>query len=254
MLRTLTDEGVLLPHWGRWRLDATGLTQMRLPSEAASLLRRRIQAIDPIARTVLTAASVIGMSFEVALLETVAPATAFQVSAALTESRRSQLIEGAGDGLFRFVHHTVRETLLAECDGPVLEGLHQAVAEALDAEGTTGDSSEALTFEVEGEASVATIGLSGALGTGHDSPDADKIYRVAYHYAGRNPDPRSRRDERRRAFLPGKRHLRVSTTRGPRSSSSRPNARSRPYPGRWNRRLECRSAMRSCGRARSKTP
>ncbi len=68
VLRTLTDEGVLLPYWGRWRLDPTALTRMHLPSETATILRRRIAALDGVTHSVMAAAAVIGVSFEEWLL------------------------------------------------------------------------------------------------------------------------------------------------------------------------------------------
>lgn len=171
VLRTLLDEGVLLPHWGRWELDALSVVSMHLPGGTASLLRRRIAGLDGVVRRVLVAAAVLGMIVDPAVLVDVAASEREEVGAALAEALRSQLLEVTGDGKFRFIHHNVRETLLDATGDGDLKEFHQRAAEALDAKIPSarldpGDSTSRERAPQEPD----------------EPQDSDLLYTVAYHY------------------------------------------------------------------------
>lgn len=154
LTRTLVDEGVLLPYWGRWQLDAKALAAMHLPRETASLLARRIGALDPVTRSVLESAAVVGMEFEEGMVAAAAAASAESVAIALSDARRADLIEVAGGDSHRFIHHTVRDALSTALDERAAKEIHRRIAEALD---------DPTTVERE-------------------DLDADRAYRLAYHY------------------------------------------------------------------------
>jgi signal transduction histidine kinase len=154
VVRAFVDEGALLPHWGRWQLDRGAATRMQLPIETASLLRRRIGTQSERARSVLTVAAVAGMAFDEDLLGAASPLGGSLVRTAVAEAVRSELVEEAGEGGYRFIHHTVREALLGVCAPAELAELHQRIAEVLAARGGV---------------------------------DADQLYRVAFHYASGVP-------------------------------------------------------------------
>ncbi|HEX7671074.1 MAG TPA: AAA family ATPase, partial [Polyangiaceae bacterium] len=185
VVRTLVDEGVLLPHWGEWKLDAEAVAQMHLPSHTTSLLRRRIAGLDAETRATLTTAAAIGMTFENELLVSVVGGESTGPASALAEARRSQLVEPAGARAHRFIHHTVRDALLG--DESQLRAIHQRIAETLDA-----SAKSSLKFEIEAEtpdASKLVLGSPGLSSSGWQ--DADPLYRVAFHFAagvpGQNP-------------------------------------------------------------------
>jgi signal transduction histidine kinase/ActR/RegA family two-component response regulator len=185
VLRTLVDEGVLLPYWGRWVLDSSALTQMQLPSGTTSLLRRRIGNLDETTRSVLTTAAVIGMTFEDELLVSSMPAHPEWVTEGLAEAQRAQVIEAAGGETHRFIHHTVRDALLGVCEERTLEEVHQLVAEALDARGAD-TSASGLRFEIENSGAASEF-MKELRPLDTSAVDADPLYRLAFHYAAGVP-------------------------------------------------------------------
>ncbi len=180
VLRTLLDEGVLLPRWGRWELDAQSVLSMHVPGGTASLLRRRIAALDATARRVLLAGAVLGMLVDPVVLAPIAASEREEVGAALAEALRSQLLEVTSDGKFRFIHHTIREALLDSTEDGELREFHQRAAEVLD-EQLTGSA----------EPSKAPLPRDA-----EEPQDSDLLYTVAFHYGmgvpGRNASARIR--------------------------------------------------------------
>lgn len=166
LLRTLVDEGVLLPHWGGWQLDSKALSEMHLPRGTENLLAHRIAALDPVTRSVLAAGAIIGMEFDDSLLSVSSADDASSIAPALAEARRAELVEADDVVGHRFIHHSVRDALLSGLDESAAGEIHGRVAEALDRQ----------------------------LGRKHHETDADRLYRVAYHYglgdAGRIPAER----------------------------------------------------------------
>ncbi len=192
VVRTLVDEAVLLPSWGKWLLDADALTRMHLPRETASLLRRRIDSLEPATRSLLTVGAAFGVSFEEELLVAASTASTQEVAAMLGDAQRAQLIEPAGDAGFRFIHHTLRDVLLAAADPGLLQLTHQRIAEVFDEKEARRAGSGELRFEIE-QGRVSSSGLlRGDAPTTADS-DADPIYRLAFHYAAGVPGKTSAR-------------------------------------------------------------
>lgn len=191
VVRTLVDEAVLLPSWGKWLLDADGLTRMHLPRETASLLRRRIDSLEPATRSLLTVGAALGVSFEEELLVAASTASTQEVAATLSDAQRAQLIEPAGDAGFRFIHHTLRDVLLAAADPGLLPVTHQRIAEVFDEREARKAGSGALRFEIE-QPRASSSGLPVGDPVSADS-DADPAYRLAFHYAAGVPGKTSAR-------------------------------------------------------------
>lgn len=181
VLRTLLDEGVLLPHWGRWEVDEQAVLSMHLPGGTASLLRRRLAGLDAVTRHVLASAAVLGMTVDPSILPSVAADDRERIGMALAEALRSQLLEVTGEGRFRFIHHTIREALLDGTSVTELQALHQRTAETLDG--------QVIQTAARADSSAGTR-------EPEESPDSDLLYTVAFHYGlgvpGRNTPARVR--------------------------------------------------------------
>jgi signal transduction histidine kinase/CheY-like chemotaxis protein/tetratricopeptide (TPR) repeat protein len=178
VLRTLLDDGVLLPYWGRWQLDSKKLTQAHLPVEAASLLRRRIEGLEDRSRHILTVAAFLGSVFEPEIVARAAQVTTAELASSLADAIRAQLVEARSDGSCEFVHHAIRETLLSGCDAPAAASVHQRIAEVLDAAGIADTGSEALRFEIDIDGNDEQV-----MNERQPFADADPLYRLAFHYA-----------------------------------------------------------------------
>ncbi|HMJ12289.1 MAG TPA: AAA family ATPase [Polyangiaceae bacterium] len=184
IVRTMLEAGVLVPFWGRWQVDAQAVAKMELSGETAALLARRIDDLDDMTVATLSAAAVVGKSFDDAVLPAVCELEGGHVHAALAEARRALLIESAPRGRHRFLHDSVREALLQRLGEPARRGLHQRVAETLDAavQGDTQASETQGWSPVLGQelASVAReLEKSLALPTNRSSASS----RIDFHYA-----------------------------------------------------------------------
>ncbi|HVU03470.1 MAG TPA: ATP-binding protein [Polyangiaceae bacterium] len=185
VLRTLVDEGILLPHWGRWALDARALAETDLPSGTVNLLRRRIDRLEPTTRAVLGVAAVLGMTFDESELEASTRAQGRSSLDALAEGIRAHVVEPHAPGSHRFIHHVVRDALLAAMDESTLREANQAVAQALDRHELAPTE---LRFEIE-----RTPASGDRAPEALRALDADPVYRVASHYAAGVPSRTPRR-------------------------------------------------------------
>lgn len=187
LLRTLVDEGALLPYWGRWKLDGKALSEMHLPRGSTSLLARRIAGLEPTTRSVLSSAAIVGMAFENELLPAAAAVGSKSVLSALAEARRAELIESEVGGSYRFIHHTVRDALLAGLTERASQIIHRRVAEALD----DSHALESCTrLDLQADRSGRSAGSPSSVSPDRigDTVDADHVYRVATHYGAGPPD------------------------------------------------------------------
>lgn len=130
-IRAVIDAGLLRPSWGRWLLDEAGLDALALPADVMDLVLRRVDALGPEARRLLTIAAALGSRFTSTQVARVDGADA--VDAKLADAVDARLVEPAGTGGYAFVHDRIREALLDDLDEAAQRGLHQRVAEALDA-------------------------------------------------------------------------------------------------------------------------
>jgi eukaryotic-like serine/threonine-protein kinase len=137
-VRALVGGGFVSPCWGRTVVDLAGLSHVDIAGDVTELLGRQVAQLGT-GREVLTAAAAVGDRFGLSVLVQAAggddPAgagAAGRVVAALTEGVDQRLIEPVGRDEYTFVHHRVREQLLAGLDPAELRALHQRIAGALD--------------------------------------------------------------------------------------------------------------------------
>ncbi|WP_375758899.1 diguanylate cyclase domain-containing protein [Corallococcus exercitus] len=162
-VRAMLDSGLLVPHWGAWKLDTEELDRLQLPNDVIQLVVRRLGSLRDEARRVLTAAAVVGMRFPTALLGPSCGLGEDEVLAALSEAVTARLADFKDAGTCAFVHNRVREALLGGLSVDEVRALHRRIATALDAQ--------------EGQ-------------------DASKTYALARHYAlGEAPEHARRRYE-----------------------------------------------------------
>jgi DNA-binding CsgD family transcriptional regulator len=109
LLAGLVTSGRLVREDGAWTV--TGALRPSVPFDFAASLRPRLDALDPTARTVLSAAALLGRRFDWELLADVAAVDADRAVEALRAAATEQLIETDGDD-FRFRHALTREAVL----------------------------------------------------------------------------------------------------------------------------------------------
>jgi DNA-binding CsgD family transcriptional regulator len=111
LLAGLVTSGRLLRDGGAWTV--TGVLTPAVPFDFAASLRPRLDTLDPTARTVLSAAALLGRRFEWELLPEVADIDGDEVVEALRAAARAQLIDVDGSD-FRFRHALTREAVLQD--------------------------------------------------------------------------------------------------------------------------------------------
>ncbi len=124
MLEAGLDSGRLVPHWGRWRLEGSGLD---LPGDAVDTLVARLKALDLRQSRLLQRAAVLGLQFQAHELEGEEGA----VHSLLAEARRMRLVERIEGEHYRFLHERLRLALLEELSPQQLRELHAAAAATL---------------------------------------------------------------------------------------------------------------------------
>lgn len=133
-VRAMLDSGLLVPHWGAWKLDTEELDRLQLPQDVIQLVVRRLGSLRDEARRVLTAAAVVGMRFSTGLLGPSCGLGEDEVLAALSEAVMARLVDFKGTGTCAFVHNRVREALLGGLSVDEVRALHRRIATALDAQ------------------------------------------------------------------------------------------------------------------------
>lgn len=144
-LRSALDAGVLRPNWGTFLVDAEALASLDLPSDVLGLALRRLEALRPATRWLLTEAAVIGAHFSADILATISQWPLGDVHVALGEAARARVIEVQGSERYSFLHEGVRDTLLAALDLASGKRAHEILAVALEA---TGDTRPEVVYEI----------------------------------------------------------------------------------------------------------
>jgi diguanylate cyclase (GGDEF)-like protein len=144
-LRSALEAGVLRPSWGTFSVDAEALASLDLPTDVRGLALRRLDALRPATRWLLTEASVIGSSFNVDLLATITRWPTGDVHVALGEAANARVVEAQGSERYVFLHEGVRDVLLASVDERASKKAHEMLARALQ---ETGDNRPEVVYDI----------------------------------------------------------------------------------------------------------
>jgi serine/threonine protein kinase/tetratricopeptide (TPR) repeat protein len=124
-------------HNGRWLLgEVEGSSNLRerlgLPSSIAELVGRRLRGLDHGALQAVHAAAILGREFDLELLALTAALDLGQLTAAYTDLRRRQILQGEAAGGIGFVHDKLREIAYDLVDDAQRGLLHRRAAAALE--------------------------------------------------------------------------------------------------------------------------
>ncbi|MBU2665181.1 diguanylate cyclase [Actinoplanes bogorensis] len=126
----LIDAGLLAPLWGTWWFDEAGARALPAADDVRELLAGRLTELPADAREVLVVAAVAGARFRAETL-VAAGLGEDRVVAALAQAADRRVLETRAGGWYAFIHHLLREELLAGHAEPEHRRLHASVAAAL---------------------------------------------------------------------------------------------------------------------------
>jgi class 3 adenylate cyclase len=131
MLRDALDRGDIFRGETGW--DRKSLVEMRLPRTVKDALLQRLERLAREHVSVLSAAAVVGRSFDLATLAAVAGVDEAAVLTALEASVTAQLIEEEDptSGRYRFRHALTREAVYEDLIVPRRQQLHARVADVI---------------------------------------------------------------------------------------------------------------------------
>jgi class 3 adenylate cyclase/tetratricopeptide (TPR) repeat protein len=131
ILRDALDSGDIFRTDKGW--DRKPLVEMRIPRTVKDAILQRLERLSREDVAVLSAASVMGRSFDVAALAAVADAPGAVVLSALEASVTAQLVEAedSTSGRYRFRHALTREAIYEDMVVPRRQQLHSRVADVL---------------------------------------------------------------------------------------------------------------------------
>jgi len=137
-VRAVLDAGLVTPSWGAWQLDLADLDRLELSGDAVDLVLQRIDGLGTESRRLLAAGAAGGRWFPAELTAAVCEIDPRRARALLAEAESRRLVTATSPDGYRFLHDRIREALLVGLDAVALRGLHQRIAEVLDA-AATGD-------------------------------------------------------------------------------------------------------------------
>ena len=181
LLRTLVEERTLVWRNGRWELASH--PRNLLPPRVAEAIRMRLTRLEPAVVDLLQVAAAAGRAFEPVLLAQVLGLDAERVEEHLQTAARAQLVRREADGTYAFSHDMVRETLYGDVGRARRRRLHQAIGEALEAQGVANSPRRLadLAFHFA-EAGEPARGVTYALASGEQALRASAPLEAIAHF------------------------------------------------------------------------
>ncbi|MBT6431966.1 MAG: response regulator [Deltaproteobacteria bacterium] len=132
-LRAMLMQGVLLPHWGEWKLDTAGLEKLNLPDNVLDISLHRLRELSQDTLVVLRQAAVVGARFDARLLNELHTEEQNAVYHAVAEASAARLLDTTGKrDHYVFIHDRVRIALLEQQADEQIKRTHQDLALALE--------------------------------------------------------------------------------------------------------------------------
>ena len=135
VFRHLQEEGRLFEPDGTWR-SQIDLAEVEVPESLRLVIGRRLEKLDDGSRRALTAAAVIGRTFDFELLEAITDLDEETLLDAIETAERLDLIQPLSlspvETRYEIVHELIRQTLLSGVSAPRRQRLHLKVADEME--------------------------------------------------------------------------------------------------------------------------
>jgi predicted ATPase len=132
--RHLVDEGKLFDDAGQFRTDVR-IAETDVPESVRLIIGRRLERLDEKEKLALTAAAVIGRTFNFKLLAAICKLDVDELFTIVEKAQRIGIIVPSSQRLetsFSFAHELVRQTLLGRISAPRKQHLHGSIAAAIE--------------------------------------------------------------------------------------------------------------------------